>query len=141
MAPSCSCHLGSATASRNPSFPSNTPQTVCNTLVTILLPPAALTTNLVSPPFPPSTITVEIELNGLAPGRMKFAGEGGKPKKLFFPGMEKSSISLLRMRPVRGEMMREPNQVLMVVVTVMEREGVRMEMAEVPWVGGAVALV
>ena len=39
---------------------------------------------------------------------MKLDGEGGRPKELFCPGVEKSSISLLKMIPV-DERICEPH--------------------------------
>ena len=37
---------------------------------------------------------------GILPGAMKLLGEAGTPKKFNSPGVEKSSISLLKMMPV-----------------------------------------
>ncbi len=42
-----------------------------------------------------------IDDRGRLPGWMKLAGDAGKPKKLVVPGVEKSSISLLKRIPVR----------------------------------------
>lgn len=44
-----------------------------------------------------------MEDNGLLFGRMKFAGEGGSLSGDTSVGVEKSSISLLRMMPVEGD--------------------------------------
>lgn len=62
------------------------------------------------------TIVGVIDDNGLFPGRMKLAGEGGGASPVVLPGMEKSSISLLRMMPVLGDMNLDPKYELTVVV-------------------------
>ena len=45
---------------------------------------------------------------GILPGTMKLLGEAGTPKKFTVPGIEKSSISLLKMMPVLLPMTFEP---------------------------------
>ena len=47
-------------------------------------------------------------LSEFSPGWMKLASEGGTPKLLGAPGVEKSSISLLKMIPVCVEAIRAP---------------------------------
>lgn len=75
-----------------------------------------------------------IDDNGLFPGRMKLAGEGGGTSPVVFSGMEKSSISLLRMMPVLGDMNLDPKYELMVVVIETAlRWPSTMEMWLVPW--------
>lgn len=54
--------------------------------------------------------------NGLFPGSMKLAGAGGGTFPDVFVGMEKSSISLLRIIPVLGERNFEPKYQLIVEV-------------------------
>ena len=54
-----------------------------------------------------------IDDNGLFPGWMKLAGEGGD---VLSSGTEKSSISLFRMMPVAGDMNLDPKYALTVVV-------------------------
>lgn len=68
-----------------------------------------------------STMVGEMLLRGLLPGRMKFEGEGMKPKALDWLGMLKSFISLLRMMPVWGTTSWEPKRRFMVVVREIER--------------------
>lgn len=53
---------------------------------------------------------------GLFPGWMKLAGAGGGSSAVTFAGMEKSSISLLRMMPVLLDKNLAPKYELMVVV-------------------------
>lgn len=50
-----------------------------------------------------------IELNGRLPGRMKFGGDGGRPKPLVILGELKSSISSLKIIPVEFERIIAPN--------------------------------
>jgi hypothetical protein len=64
-----------------------------------------------------SMIIGVIEDNGRFPGTMKFAGEGRYPNALVSPGVEKSFISLFRMRPVRGKISCEPKPRLTVLVS------------------------
>ena len=70
-------------------------------------PPEAPATILTFP-FLSVIILGDIDDSGRFPGRMKLAGEGGYPKKLFLPGVEKSSISLFMMIPVDSETNIEP---------------------------------
>jgi hypothetical protein len=55
-----------------------------------------------------TTIAGLIELNGRLPGRIKFAGEGGRPKPLVILGELKSSISSLNIIPVDTERIIAP---------------------------------
>ena len=48
---------------------------------------------------------------GILPGTMKLLGEAGTPKAFEVPGVEKSSISLLNMIPVRAPTTLEPKLV------------------------------
>ena len=47
-----------------------------------------------------STNVGHVDDIGLLPGTMKLVGEAGTPKKFFAPGVEKSSITLLKIIPV-----------------------------------------
>lgn len=62
------------------------------------------------------TITGVIDDNGLLKGRIKLAGAGGLFPVELLPGMEKSSISLLRTIPVLGDKSCAPKYELTVVV-------------------------
>ena len=73
----------------------------------ILDPPEAPATILTSP-LSSVTIVGDIEDMGRLNGRIKLAGEGGYPKALILPGVEKSSISLFMMIPVDSETNNEP---------------------------------
>jgi len=55
-----------------------------------------------------TTIAGLIELNGRLPGRIKFAGDGGRPKPLVIFGELKSSISSLNIIPVDTERIIAP---------------------------------
>ena len=54
---------------------------------------------------------------GLLPGLMKLAGDGGTPKSFVMLGDEKSSIWSLKMIPVEGDIISDPKERLMVLVT------------------------
>lgn len=56
-----------------------------------------------------TTTDGHIELNGRLPGRMKFAGDGGRSKPLVILGELKSSISSLNIIPVEFERIIAPN--------------------------------
>ena len=72
------------------------------------MPPAAPETILTSP-VPSSVImTGQVEDRGLFKGRIKLLGEGGTPKELVTLGELKSSISLLKMIPVWGDISTAP---------------------------------
>ena len=72
------------------------------------MPPAAPETILTSP-VPSSVImTGQVEERGLFKGRIKLLGEGGTPKELVTLGELKSSISLLKMIPVWGDITTAP---------------------------------
>lgn len=62
------------------------------------------------------TITGVIDDNGLLKERIKLAGAGGAFPAELLPGMEKSSISLLRTIPVVGDKRCAPKYELTVVV-------------------------
>ena len=74
---------------------------------------------IIGPPDPPMTILTSpseemitlglIEDSGRFHGDMKFADDAGTPKMLVVFGVEKSSISLLKMMPVREPTTFEPN--------------------------------
>lgn len=67
--------------------------------VVIFVPPEAPTTNLTSPLS--STIILGLmDDRALFPGAIALLGEPGKPKKFLNPGLEKSSIPLLKRMPV-----------------------------------------
>ena len=55
-----------------------------------------------------TTIVGLIELKGLFPGLMKFAGDGGTPNALVIFGELKSSISSLNIMPVDSERIIAP---------------------------------
>lgn len=71
-------------------------------------PPAAPSTNSTFR-SPSNKMVGHIEDSGILCGLMKFAGDGGIPYELFFPGIEKSSIPSFRIIPVRFEMILHPN--------------------------------
>ena len=50
----------------------------------------------------------QVEDIGLFPGRMKFVGEGGTPNEFVTLGELKSSIWLLKIIPVFGDIFMEP---------------------------------
>ncbi len=75
--------------------------------VVILVPPEAPTARR-GTPFPSTNMVGVIEDMGRFPGSIKLLGDGATPKKFFFPGVEKSSISLLKIMPVRVERYFEP---------------------------------
>lgn len=54
-------------------------------------------------------IVGDIDDSGIFCGRMKFAGDGGRPYALERPGIEKSSIESLRMIPVDVDRILLPN--------------------------------
>ena len=54
---------------------------------------------------------------GRLPGLMKFAGDGGTPKSFVIFGDEKSSIWSLKIIPVDGDIISDPKERLMVLVT------------------------
>ena len=70
--------------------------------VMILGPPAAPTASLTLPSWSVMMVGT-MDDTGRRPGLMKLASDGGMPKVLTRPGVEKSSISLLRTMPVEGE--------------------------------------
>ena len=70
-----------------------------STEVVILVPPDAPVTMTICPSSLNTMVGVMDE-SGLFPGTIKFAGDGGTPKEFSMPGVEKSSISLLKMIPV-----------------------------------------
>jgi hypothetical protein len=79
----------------------------CGTAEEILVPPEAPKTKIASPAeF--TTIKGLIEERGIFPGTMKFSGDGGTPNALVIFGAEKSSISSLRMIPVRMDLTFAP---------------------------------
>ena len=69
------------------------------TWVVIVVPPAP---PMIKAGEPSGAKKIEglIEDCGLFPGAMKLEGDAGIPKELTVPGVEKSSISLLKMMPV-----------------------------------------
>ena len=70
-------------------------------------PPEAPTTRRTAPSGPTAT-TGDMEDMGRLPGLMKLLTDGGRPKELDSPGLEKSSISLLKTMPVRFPITFEP---------------------------------
>ena len=73
------------------------------------MPPEPPETSLTSPDFESMTMTGQVDDNGLFPGRMKFVGDGGTPNAFVTLGELKSSISLLKIMPVLGDILMEPN--------------------------------
>ncbi len=65
------------------------------------------------------TMVVEMDDTGRLPGRMKFCGDGAKPKALLTLGLLKSSIWLFMTMPVSGTMTCEPKSRFTVVVMLM----------------------
>ena len=74
----------------------------------ILVPPEAPETILTLCLFLSTIITGHVEDMGLFPGLMKFCGDGGTPKELVTLGELKSSIWLLNMIPVFGDIFTLP---------------------------------
>lgn len=72
------------------------------------MPPDAPDTILTSPVRLSRTIVGHVDDIGLFNGRMKLWGEGGTPKELVTLGELKSSISLLKMMPVLGDITTAP---------------------------------
>ena len=70
-----------------------------NTEVVILVPPEAPLIMTISP-CSLNTMVGVMDESGLFPGTIKFAGDGGTPNEFSMPGVEKSSISLLKIIPV-----------------------------------------
>lgn len=66
----------------------------------ILVPPAAPATIRTSPLLSTKIAGADEDI-GRLPGKIKFAEDGSTPNAFFTPGVEKSSISLLNMIPVR----------------------------------------
>lgn len=66
----------------------------------ILVPPEAPATIRTSPSLSTKIAGADEDI-GRFPGAMKFADDGSTPNAFFTPGVEKSSISLLKMIPVR----------------------------------------
>ena len=63
------------------------------------VPPAAPVASRTCP-SPSSTRVGHMDDIGILPGTMKLLGEAGTPYTLMVPGVEKSSISLLKIMPV-----------------------------------------
>ena len=84
--------------------------------VVILVPPLAPTTSATCPSGRTRTEGLMLD-NGRFPGLMKLAGDGDTPKSLVMLGNEKSSIWSLRIIPVEGDIISDPNTRLMVLVT------------------------
>jgi len=78
------------------------------TVVVIREPPAPPPTNTTLPAAS-RTIVGHMDDMGIFPGSMKLLADGGKPKALTSPGVEKSSISSLNMIPVRRPRTFAPN--------------------------------
>ena len=92
----------------------------------ICVPPEAPITRRRLPLWASVIITGAMEEKGRAPGWMCWLGEGGKPNEFTAPAMEKSSISLLKMMPVREPTIPEPN--LCKQELVMNREKRQMDL-------------
>ena len=75
--------------------------------VVILVPPEAPTTKRGTHSLSRNMVGV-IEDMGRLKGSIKLLSEGSTPKAFFVPGVEKSSISLLYIIPVRVERYFEP---------------------------------
>lgn len=77
-------------------------------MASVIFDPPAAPNPRTKSPFS-SVITVgHIDDNGRLPGAIKLAGDGRIAKALIVPGVEKSSISLLTMIPVLGDMKPHP---------------------------------
>ena len=74
----------------------------------ILVPPDAPETIITFPVSVFITIAGQVDDIGLLPGRIKLCGEGGTPKELVTLGELKSSISLLNIMPVFGDIFTQP---------------------------------
>ena len=73
----------------------------------IRVPPDAPASSVTSPSSLSNTLGL-IDDIGRFPGSMKLLGEAGTPKELTAPGVEKSSISLLKIIPVRFPIRFDP---------------------------------
>lgn len=77
-------------------------------MVVIFVPPDAPLMKR-TPPCWSRTMVGDMDDIGIFPGNIKLEGEAGTPKLLTVPGVEKSSISSLKIMPVREPRTKEPS--------------------------------